>query len=109
MRYEYPRPSENIPRQFDFESDGNFINQWLDVRGPNDAVIDDDGIMHIAEGVGSVLITTLEGDVIGRWGSRGEETGNFRGFPHGIWIDNQGDIYVSEVGTTKGLQKFARI
>ena len=65
--------------------------------------------MHIAEGIGSVLITTLGGEVIGRWGSRGEGPGNFRGFPHGIWIDNQGDMYISEVGTTKGLQKFARI
>ena len=43
-----------------FDSDGNFINQWEDVRGPNDAVIDDDEVMHIAEGIGSVLITTLE-------------------------------------------------
>ena len=92
-----------------FDIDGDFINEWKDVRGPNDAVIDDNEVMHIAEGIGSVLITTLKGEVIGRWGSKGEDPGNFRGSPHGIWIDKQGDMYISEVGTTKGLQKFARV
>ena len=92
-----------------FDTDGNFIDEWKDVRGPNDAVIDDNEVMHIAEGIGSVLITTLKGEVIGRWGSKGEDSGNFRGSPHGIWIDSHGDMYISEVGTTKGLQKFARV
>ena len=92
-----------------FDTDGKFINQWDDIRGPNDSIIDDNEVMHIAEGIGSVLVTTLEGEVIGRWGSKGEDPGNFKGAPHGIWIDRHGDVYISEVGTTKGLQKFARV
>ena len=65
--------------------------------------------MFIAEGVRSVLVTTLDGDVIDRWGKRGDDDGDFRGFPHGIWLDNQEDLYVAEVGATHAIQKFARI
>ena len=92
-----------------FDTDGSYLEEWSDIRGPNDAVVDQNDIMFIAEGVGSVLVTTLNGDVIDRWGKRGQNEGDFRGFPHGIWLDNQGDLYVAEVGEIHAIQKFARI
>ena len=92
-----------------FDTDGSYLEEWSDIRGPNDAIVDQNDIMFIAEGVGSVLVTTLDGDVIDRWGKRGDDDGDFRGFPHGIWLDNQEDLYVAEVGATHAIQKFARI
>ncbi len=92
-----------------FDADGIYMREWSDIRGPNDAVIIDDNVMVVAEGTGSILIITLEGEVIDRWGQRGEELGEFRGYPHGIWIDNNQAIYVAEVGADKALQKFVRI
>ena len=92
-----------------FDSDGIYIREWSDIRGPNDAVIIDDNIMVVAEGTGSILIITLEGEVIDRWGQRGEGLGEFKGYPHGIWIGNNQSLYVAEVGADKALQKFVRI
>lgn len=92
-----------------FDAQGEYLEEWQDVRGPNDAVIDRDGIMHIAEGVGSILITNLSGERIGRWGEKGDGQGNFAGFPHGIWIDESQDVYVAQVGSGHALQKFERL
>ena len=67
--------------------------------------------MHIAEAGGDagVLIVKLDGEVIGRWGERGDSPGQWKGHPHGLWIDKFGDMYVAEVGTQKAIQKFIRI
>jgi len=92
-----------------FDMDGSYLEEWSDIRGPNDAVVDQNDIMFIAEGVRSVLVTTLNGDVIDRWGKRGQDDGDFRGFPHGIWLDNQGDLCYVEVVEIHAIQKFARI
>ena len=92
-----------------FDADGRYMREWSDIKGPNDAVIIDDNIMVVAEGVGSILIISLEGEVLDRWGQRGETPGEFRGYPHGIWIDKNQDLYVAEVGADKALQKFVRI
>jgi DNA-binding beta-propeller fold protein YncE len=94
-----------------FDPEGNYITEWKDVRGSNDAVIDSDDVMHIAEAGGDagVLIVKLDGEVIGRWGERGDSPGQWKGHPHGLWIDKFGDMYVAEVGTQKAIQKFIRI
>ena len=49
-----------------FDTGGSYLEEWSDIRGPNEAVVDQNDIMFIAEGVESVLITTLNGDVIDR-------------------------------------------
>ena len=92
-----------------FDSEGEYITEWADIRGPNDAVIDENDVMHVAEAPGTVLVITLEGEVLGRWGRHGEGIGEFRGYPHGVWMDPNGDIYVAEVGAENALQKFARV
>ena len=92
-----------------FTEDGEYLTEWNDVPGGNDAVIDDDGVMHVATGHGPIILKTLDGETLGIWGERGEEPGRFSGYPHGIWIDSQGDVYVAQVGAQLALDKFARV
>ncbi len=92
-----------------FSEDAEYITQWDDVPGGNDAVIDDEGVMHIATGHEGIIVKTLDGETIGAWGEHGEEAGKFSGYPHGIWIDSQGDVYVAQVGAQLALDKFARV
>ena len=92
-----------------FNNEGEFIDQWTDVPGGNDSVIDENDIIHIATGHSGIMVRTLDGKSIGAWGESGEEPGQFRAAPHGIWIDSHGDVYVAEVGAKLGLQKFARV
>ncbi len=92
-----------------FTADGEYKTEWNDVPGGNDAVVDDDGVMHIASGYGPIILKTLDGETLGSWGEKGEEPGRFYGAPHGIWIDSAGDIYVAQVGAQLALDKFARV
>ena len=92
-----------------FDVDGNYLSEWANVPGPNDAIIDDDGVMHIATGHEGVHVMSLDGKLIGTWGHRGDGPGQFKGFPHGIWMDSEGSVYVAEVGAEGAIQKFARI
>ena len=92
-----------------FTEEGEYMTEWNDVPGGNDAVIDGEGMMHIAAGQEGVFVKTLDGETVGSWGERGEETGRFSGYPHGIWIDSQGDVYVAQVGAQLALDKFARV
>ncbi len=94
-----------------FDAEGTFLEEWTDVSGPNDIYIDPDEIVHIAEGGNyCVSLWTLDGELLDRWGERGEAPGQFANAPHGIWIDSQGDVYVAEVPWLDNrLQKFERI
>ena len=92
-----------------FDDEGGFIEQWTDVPGGNDSVIDDNDVIHIATGHSGIQVRTLDGKSFGAWGESGEGPGQFRGAPHGIWIDGKGDVYVAEVGAQLALQKFARL
>jgi len=92
-----------------FDIDGNFLREWPGVPGPNDAVLADDGLLHIATGHEGIHVMSLEGRLVGKWNQRGEAPGEFRGYPHGIWIDVAGAVYVAEVGAENALQKFARL
>lgn len=92
-----------------FNSNGEYITEWGDLRSPNDLFIDQDDVIHIAEGGQRMTIMTPEGEIIGQWGEKGTEPGQFSDSPHGIWIDSHGDLYVSEVISEKRFQKFARI
>ena len=55
-----------------------------------------------------MLLTTLH--IIPKMMQRsGDSPGQWKGHPHGLWIDKFGDMYVAEVGTQKAIQKFIRI
>lgn len=90
-------------------NDGEFLTEWTNLGSPNDLFIDSDNMVHIAEGHQSICIMTLDGEIIGRWGEKGTNPGQFSDSPHGIWIDSNGDIYVSEVIAERRFQKFVRI
>ena len=92
-----------------FDVNGVFLKEWPGVPNPNDAVIAADGLLHIATGHEGIHVMTLDGELVGKWNQRGDGPGQFRGYPHGIWIDSAGDVYVAEVGADKALQKFARV
>lgn len=92
-----------------FDVDGNYQREWPDVPSANDATIDSDGIMHIATAHDGIHLMTLDGELLGAWNRRGEGQGEFKGFPHGIWIDSYGAVYVAEVGADNAIQKFARV
>jgi hypothetical protein len=93
-----------------FSVDGKYQSEWTDVRNPNDSFIDSQGVMHITNGQAPrVELRRLDGTLIGRWGEAGVEPGQFANSPHGMWIDDLGDVYIAEVGGIGRLQKFARV
>ena len=62
-----------------FMADGEYITEWDDVPGGNDAVIDGEGVMHVATGHGPIILKRQDGETVGMWGERGEEEGRFSG------------------------------
>lgn len=92
-----------------FDVDGNYITEWANVPGPNDAILDPDGILHIATGHQGIHVMSLDGTLIGTWGKNGDGPGDFGGYPHGIWMDSDGSVYVSDVGAHSAIRKFARV
>ena len=92
-----------------FTTDGEYLTEWPDVAGANDAVIDENDVMHIAEGFTGMLLMTLDGEVIGQWGEKGTGPGQFVGALHGLWFDSHGDLYIAEVVEQNRLLKYARV
>jgi DNA-binding beta-propeller fold protein YncE len=122
-----------------FDGAGNYLDEWLDVQRPQDIYIDDAGLVYIGELVyrkgevssrrGPILeeepsrlsIFDLDGNLLLRWSDPDPTKAGYFIAPHGIWVDNEGSIYLAEVtntiGVSKGLappdahtfQKFARI
>jgi DNA-binding beta-propeller fold protein YncE len=91
-----------------FTPSGEYLQTWPGYLHPCKIFVDSEDVMYIAELDGRVSIVDLDGNVIGRWGTeRTHEPGLFWG-PHGIWVDSEGSIYVSEVLDGARLQKFAR-
>ena len=90
-----------------FDNEGNYLSEWP-IPGPNQSVIDEDGMMHTASGT-EIWISTLDGKHLGAWGEKGDEAWQFTGGAHGIWIDNEGSVYVGQVGAENGINKFARV
>ena len=64
-----------------FNNNGEYLTEWTDLRSPNDLFIDSDNIIHIAEGGQRISIMTLEGEVIERWGEKGDAPGQFSDSP----------------------------
>ncbi|MAF10992.1 hypothetical protein CMK11_11140 [Candidatus Poribacteria bacterium] len=86
-----------------FDSEGQYLTQW-DIPGPNDLWIQDN-IAYVAEGGQGVSLRTLDGEVIARLG--GDETIFKSG--HGICVDPQGSIYVTEIIRNQRVTKLQRV
>jgi DNA-binding beta-propeller fold protein YncE len=127
---------ENDRIQF-FSPDGEYLEEWTDVRRPCSILTDDAGLVYVVElssragrrsyvhGVdeqprpGRVSVFSPHGELRARWGNRGTAPGEFVA-PHGIAVDSRGDLYVSEVTWTlygrvgeapdgyRQIQKFTR-
>ena len=100
-----------------FNAQGEFLNQWLDLRRPTDIFIDGEETVYVSELSRRVSIFTIDGKLLARWGSEGQdkETALFLA-PHALAVDSRGDLYIGEVsknyaGVDRGartVQKFAR-
>jgi len=102
-----------------FNARGEFLSQWEDLFRPTDLCIDDEGIVYVSELCLQVSIFTLEGKLLARWGTEGQQNTETALFlaPHAIAVDSRGDLYVGDVSWThnkidrgpRTLQKFARM
>lgn len=93
-----------------FNEDGEYVEEWSDFHSPNIAVVHGD-VVYVTELLhgGVVSLWTLDGTLITRWsGSEGPGKGTLIR-PHGLCVDSQGSIYVTEVAAGARVQKFQRI
>ena len=98
-----------------FDSEGEFITMWTDLRYPADVYIDwQNDTVYVAEMGGPsnqprVSIRDLEGNALSMWEGRESEGKGVLGAAHGIWIDSRGDIYETEIAANPRIQKFAKL
>ena len=94
-----------------FDQDGNFLEEWTGLHKPDTIYFDPEAdIVYIAEMDQLVSVFTLNGELLSQWGGGepSDKPGEFIACPHGIWSDSHGDLYVGQVKTDGGLQKFVR-
>jgi DNA-binding beta-propeller fold protein YncE len=90
-----------------FDESGKFLNQWTHVGSPWAVTVTPDQRIFIADGYANqVLVTNLEGQVLGRIGSSGRLTGQFN-YVHGLAVSPGGDVYTAEILNWRP-QKFVR-
>ena len=93
-----------------FDDSGNFIEEWTDMESPGDLWIRDNIVYVVEQGPGTgVSVWTLDGDLITRW--RGRDDAGAPGVigGHGICVDSQGSVYVTEIGQGNRVSKYARV
>ncbi|MCS7225079.1 MAG: peptidyl-alpha-hydroxyglycine alpha-amidating lyase family protein [Armatimonadetes bacterium] len=95
-----------------FDTNGKFLEERKGLHKPCCLYIDGkEGVVYVAELERRVSVWTLDGQLITHWGGGkpSEKPGEFLGGPHGIWVDSEGSLYVSEVLTDERIQKFVRV
>ncbi len=92
-----------------FNNRGEFQTEWSGFLVPADLFIAPDETFYIAEMAQRMSMLNRDGELLARWGQKGDKPGQFSDSPHGIWVDSRGDLYVSEVLTENRLQKFMRV
>ena len=92
-----------------FDDVGNYLDEWVDLIAPGDIWIKDEVVYVVEQGGGcGVSIWTLDGDLITRWrGDCGPGKGTISA-GHGICVDSQGSIYVTEIGDAQQVVKFQK-
>lgn len=94
-----------------FDTDGNFLEERTGLLKPDTIYFDrNEDVVYVAELTQQVSIYTLDGELITKWGGaqKSDKPGEFAAYPHGIWADSRGDLYVGEVQMDGRLQKFVR-
>ncbi len=92
-----------------FDGEGKFIREWTGFLRPDKLWFDPEETIFMAELGHRISVLNLDGKVLFQWGESGEQPHQFRGFPHGIWGDSHGALYVSEVWSDAQLKKFVRV
>lgn len=91
-----------------FTPEGKFITQWTDLHRPNGMFIGKDGNLYISELYTSasaerparpaeISIWTLGGKLLARWGGEDYSVVGNLFAPHGLWGDDDGNLYVGEL------------
>lgn len=87
-----------------FAPDGEFLDMWTGMSGPNHVALGGDGLFYISEqkangAAGFVSIRDVSGHVLARWETR---------HAHGICVDLRGDIYTSSTSNCS-VDKYVRV
>jgi len=90
-----------------FDREGAFLEEWTDVARPQNIFIRD-GLLYVTEVPQRVTLFNLDGELLTRWGEKGDAPGQFRDSPHGLAVDSRGDLYIAEVTGRARFQKFTR-
>lgn len=92
-----------------FTPEGRYLGEWAGLHVPQDMFITPEHEVLITEGTPpGIAVLDLDGNVLARWGERGQGPGQFAASPHSLWLDSRGDLYVGEVTTPNCFQKFVR-
>ena len=88
-----------------------FIEEWTDMEMPADVWITKDGMICVVEqtGFGHASMWTPAGECLSRFSG---SQGGVMEAPHGVCVDDEGSIYVAEIGVGEvgqRIQKFARV
>ena len=93
-----------------FDREGRFLDEWTYFMAANDLYIYGDDVVYLAEAERRISILDLDGNLITQWGEEGTEPGQMIDYPHGIWVDSRGDIYMCEVPSAPNrLTKYERL
>jgi len=91
-----------------FDTDGNYLTQWTNLRRPCSIYIDKDDVVYVAELDSRVSILSIDGELLESIGGvKSREPGQFIA-PHCAWVDSKGDLYVGEALEGQRIQKFTR-
>ena len=93
-----------------FDDQGGYLEQWTDVVMPGDLWFVGDVVYVVEQGVeGGVSIWNLDGELITRWRGSDTDEGRTVQSGHGICVDSQGSIYVTELPPRECVTKFQRL
>jgi tripartite motif-containing protein 71 len=95
-----------------FSAEGERLRTWdasvvgdVAVNDPTGTAVDGQGWVYVTDAEANrIQIFAPDGTVLGGWGTRGEEAGQFQE-PRGIALDGQGAVYVADFFGER-VQKF---
>jgi len=91
-----------------FDGDGKFLGKWTDIGAPWGLhYARGENAIYMCDGVNNrVIKLSLEGEVLGTFGSYGKVAGKLD-FAHNLAMDSTGAIYVAEIKNWR-VQKFVK-
>ena len=94
-----------------FDQDGNYLREIGGLAQPDTVFFDPvEDVFYLAELEFRVSVRSLDGEVIAQWGGeKSDRPGEFSGWPHGIWVDSQGSLYVTQARTQNKVHKYRRL